>query len=253
MHTTTKLLAVVVIVMLFTVVIVFTPLFRVPIFGSDLFTWRDVVEQVILTILLSFANYRIYIYAVSRIDTRSGWLIAFTNLLVVAGIVLSALGVGMRFAGNKIELNYCGTDLRHDQICQIAHLFHEPLGHCPILFGSIFMSLALLIVQLVSMEEIALDRLNNILVSVFGALSSLVLFALVIEGGIVNMGLPLITIYAFGCILIYLLKRQEISRLPLLNYKLIGFLLAVILVVAWGIYWRGFPEFSELNRAIIQK
>lgn len=69
-------------------------------------------------------------------------------------------------------------------------------------------------------------------------------FCIFLEGKNVLMGLPFaILVVAFALIS----ERSRLAQRPVLAFFFISCLFAFILFVGWGLYWGGFPEFSDVG------
>ncbi len=58
------------------------------------------------------------------------------------------------------------------------------------------------------------------------------------------MGLPFAVIIT---LLTLIRGRQKLARQPILAFFFIACLVAVVLFAGWGLYWRGFPQFSAVG------
>lgn len=69
-------------------------------------------------------------------------------------------------------------------------------------------------------------------------------FVSTVEAGTVWMGLPFsVLLVGYGA----WRGRGQWREQPLLAFAWISYLVSLLLLVAWGIYWRGFPQFSEIG------
>jgi hypothetical protein len=77
-----------------------------------------------------------------------------------------------------------------------------------------------------------------------GVIYGFTYFCIFLEGRTVALGLP----FALIITLISLLwGRQKLAKQPLLVFFGVSCLLATILFIGWGLYWGGFPEFSQVG------
>ena len=77
-----------------------------------------------------------------------------------------------------------------------------------------------------------------------GFVYGLTLFCLFVEGQTVPIGLPFTAIVVlFGLVW----GRKKLSRQPVLAFFFAACLVALLLFVGWGLYWGGFPQFTEVG------
>jgi hypothetical protein len=70
------------------------------------------------------------------------------------------------------------------------------------------------------------------------------LAAIFLEGQTLALGLP----FAFLVVLFTLVwGRKNLPRQPVLAFFFVACLLAALFFTAWGLYWGGFPQFSEVG------
>jgi hypothetical protein len=68
------------------------------------------------------------------------------------------------------------------------------------------------------------------------------MFMITIEGQTVWMGLPFtLLVTLFGLIW----GRKKLGQQPVLAFFFVACAVALLLYAGWGLYWSGFPEFSE--------
>ncbi len=257
MHVVTKLVGVTVLIMIGAAITAFTPALRWPISADGFFTLRDVVEEVLLPIVFAVANYLLYVYlsrpTPSATPRQNQEIADLAALVLLVGVVVASLGVGIRFVGDELATSYCTGSNGGSAWCDRADLFHQEMGHLGLLVGNLLVGAGLLICQLCHGEVEDLTRANRVYLGVLGVLCGTGIFALVVEGRITEFGLPLLSIYALVTVVACRVRRSHLQRLPLLGYQTIAVWVALVLVVLWGLYWRGFPQFTTLNLAVAPK
>ena len=176
-------------------------------------SWADWIDLVVPYIVIGFAA-SVLVASDAR---RASWL-----LFVVGGIAYTQ-GHGIHLAANSIA----NVSPREP-----AHLWDEVVGHWIWYSG-----LALVVLAL----ALALDTRPRprsawayVLSLAFGA----TIFTNSVEGGTAALGLATsIGFVAWG------MRRRDGIRWLLVP----AYALALVALVAWGVYWRGFPQFSELG------
>ncbi len=67
---------------------------------------------------------------------------------------------------------------------------------------------------------------------------------IVVEAGTVPLGLPFALLVA---VVGWVWGRGQFRRQPLLLLLSVAYLLATFLLAGWGLYWGGWPEFSQVG------
>jgi hypothetical protein len=175
--------------------------------------WADWVDLVVPYVVLGTAAAVLF----AAEATRREWI-----LLGATG-VLYTQGHGIHLAANSIA----GVEPS-----DAAHLWDETVGHW-LWYGG----LAGIVTTLAyALRDVPTSR------SVWGPVLSLgfgfTIFTNSIEGGTPALGLACAVVFvAWGW--------RHRGRLPELLVP--GYALAFVGLVGWGLYWRGFPQFSELG------
>lgn len=208
------------------------------------FEWKNrLTYGDLLSFLTPFAvllpAWKLYslLWADDNKDRRWSAQSAFWILLVSS--LLYTSGHGINLAANAI-----GRCLRGSEATPIYHLtyfFDETLGHILWHAGVVGTSIALLLASM-SMEGLRTK---------WTAYAAAPLFALTyftdgVEGQTVFMLFPAAILMAVW-ILYYSRRRRPIGQSPVMAFYLLGYALAIALFVFWGIWQRGYPEFSELG------
>jgi hypothetical protein len=159
-----------------------------------------------------------------------------TFAFVILGTLWVA-GQAMHLAANSINnLLGQGTTGLHD----LVHFYDEVLSHYLWHLGILGLSVLLLVREAGRTAEAA-ERKWTLLASVVYGLT---FFLAVNEGGTVPLGLPACAVIVLG---LWRYRRGALRRRPLADFFLTGYLLALLLLLGWGIYWGGFPEFTEVG------
>jgi hypothetical protein len=156
--------------------------------------------------------------ALATVDARPrAWLV-----LGAAAIVYTQ-GHGIHLAANSIA---------NVDPSRAAHLWDEVVGHY-LWYGGLVGIVAALAVALGHLPR-PRSRLQHLLVLVFG----LTVFTNSVEGGTPWLGLLASVVF-----LAWALPRRD--RAP--GLLVLPYAVAAIALLAWGVYWRGFPQFTELG------
>ncbi len=165
-------------------------------------------------------------------------------------MVLAALwveGQGMHLSANSIDnlieslarnqvINIKATD-----IYRLTFFFDERLSHYMMHVG--MLGLAALLIYREWRNPAGAPTLWQAVIPA-GILYGFSYFCLFIEGQTVALGLP------FGLITVLLAViwgRGKLAQRPVLAFFLVTSLVAVLLFTGWGLYWGGFPQFSDVK------
>jgi len=216
----------------FTAFILLPPFLSQPFPAYSLIHWADVFD--LLTPLVLVPLYWL-------LFTDSGGLTRGLRLTVVFLILaaLWTLGQGMHLGANSIS-NLLGAGA--GDIYGIVHFYDEVLSHY--LWHAGIAGLSILLVFAASPDPSATRPVRWGLVATSAILYGLTYFLAVNEGGTVPLGLPAAALIPLAILAFH---RRELRRHNMIAFFFIGYILAVVLFVAWYAYWGGFPEFSEVG------
>jgi hypothetical protein len=161
---------------------------------------------------------------------------------VVWFLILAALwveGQGMHLAANSIgNLLGAGTTAVHT----LVHYYDEVLSHVLWHAGILALSVLLLVFALRAPPSSARPGWGWIVPA--GLLYGITCFLAFVEGGTVALGLPAVVLLITGVIV---LLRDRIRTDNLVAFFFIGYAVTLILLAAWGIAWKGFPELTAVG------
>jgi hypothetical protein len=180
--------------------------------------------------VLITAYWLLFVDAAGPPDRR--WTIAF---LLLATLWVS--GQAMHLAANSIN-NLLGEG--SSDVHNLVHFYDEVLSHY--LWHAGILGLSVLLVASESM--VAPADVRGWSLGVAAVLYGLTFFLAVNEGGTVPLGLP-----GAAAVSLWLLARGRPARSgrPLAVFFLGAYLLALVLLAGWGLYWKGFPEFTDVG------
>ncbi len=156
-----------------------------------------------------------------------------------------AAGQGMHLSANSID-NLIGNlaktrviDISGSDIFSLTYFYDEHLSHYLWHIGVIGFA-ALLIYE--SWRQPAEEATNWRLVIPAGILYGFLFFCIFLEGNTMPIGLPFVVIVS---ILVLIAGRVKLAQRPVLAFFFASCLVAVLLFVAWGLYWGCFPPIME--------
>jgi hypothetical protein len=213
---------------------------RIPFPLYPLMSYQDVID--ILTPLILIPIYWLMFKGVTRGEAGLADEITF--------IVMSAFwvaGQGMHLSANSI--NNLIESLARDQVIDITstsiyrltYFFDEHLSHYLWHIGVLGLA-ALLIYR--GWHQPADEKTDWRLVIPAGVLYGFTWFCIFLEGQTLSIGLPFATVVA---LFVLIWGRGKISQQPILAFFFVSCLLAFLFFASWGIYWGGFPQFSDVG------
>ena len=221
----------------FTILIVFL---RMKFQPYPLISYQDVVD--LLTPLVLIPLYWLLFKLVS--SERSSTI---EEIVFIVFAVLWIQGQGMHLAANSIN-NLISVlaqeqviDVKSTDIYTITYFFDEQLSHYIWHIGILGMA-ALLIYR--EWKKPARESTVWWAAILGGIIYGFTIFGIFLEGRTVVIGLPFTILVV---ILSFLVVRKDFTQRPVATFFFVSCLFALILFVGWGLYWGGFPEFSEVG------
>ncbi len=168
----------------------------------------------------------------------------------IAFAVLAAVwveGQGMHLSANSIDNLAEGLarsrvlDIRPTDIYRLSYFFDEHLSHYLWHIGMLGLIAVLIYRECRRPAGVATTWWAA---GLAGLIYGFTYFCIFIEGQTVGLGLPFaIVVVAFWLTL----GRQHLAHRPVLAFFLLACLLALLLFTGWGLYWRGFPQFTDVG------
>jgi hypothetical protein len=168
----------------------------------------------------------------------------------LAFMVLAAVwveGQGLHLAANSINNLTEGLakkqviDITGTSIYELTYFFDEHLSHYMWHIGIV--GLAALILYREWRRPAGMPTAWGLALPA-GLIYGFTWFCIFLEGQTVPLGLPFVVIVA---ILTLLRGRQKLATQPILAFFFVTSVLAVVLFAAWGLYYRGFPQFTDVG------
>ena len=209
---------------------------RTPFPLEPLVSYQDALD--LLTPLVLIPLYWLLFQAAAATPARRAEEIAF---MVLAGVWV--LGHGMHLAANSIN-NLIGAvppGSTPVEVSDLVHLYDEVLSHYVWHIGVIGLALLLIYREWRGPHEVPTTGWMALL---GGVIYGFTLFSVFLEGQTVVLGLPFVA----GVVLFALTQRRGMaSRRPVLAFFAISSAVALLLFTGWGLYWGGFPQFSDVG------
>jgi hypothetical protein len=166
-----------------------------------------------------------------------------TRVQTICFLALSALwveGQGMHLAANSIghlTESMTGTDL-----AALTHFYDEVLSHY--MWHAAMMGLAALLIIRQWQYPFRGQRSDLGIEVGAGLLHGINYALMVLEGATTPMGVPFAVL---AVVFIAALGRRSLREMPMMVFFLVTFGLALLVFLAWGLYWGGLVEPSSVG------
>lgn len=159
-------------------------------------------------------------------------------IILIIFAVVWVEGQAMHLAANSI--GHWLSDSMSDEIYQVTYFYDEVLSHYIWHFG-----VAALSVQLMYRSWRYPFKYSSrlILETIAAVIYGITIFIMSVEGGTVPLLFPFSVLAVIIC---SIWGWSKFKHIPVLTFFLLGYAIAAILLSGWGLYWSGFPQFSEL-------
>lgn len=160
---------------------------------------------------------------------------------------LWVLGHGMHLAANSIDNLMEGLakrqalDVAQTSLYTLTYFLDEKLSHF-IWHGGVVGLAGLLIGR--EWRATPINRTSWPVTLLAGVLHGFTLFCIFLEGQTVTLGVPAVLLLS---LLTLIRGRQKLAQKPVLAFFFIAGLAAALLFIGWGIYWGGFPQFTDVG------
>lgn len=211
---------------------------RTPFPFYPLISWQDVVD--LLTPLVLIPIYWLMYQRASESRSRATADLAF---VVFAGVWV--LGHGMHLSANSINNLAEGLARRHElditgsSVYRLIDCFDERLSHPVWHLG--MLALAALLIRSETGNGGGAATVWWV-AAVAGVVYGFTFFCVFLEGQTVFLGLPFAAIVS---LLTLIRGRRTLGHRPLAAFFGVACLVALLLFIGWGLYWRGFPQFTD--------
>lgn len=211
---------------------------RIPFPVYPLMSYQDAID--ILTPVVLIPIYWVMFKAVAR--GRAGLPDELAFMVMSA---FWAAGQGMHLSANSLN-NLMGspssnqvTDVIGTDIRGLTYFYDEHLSHYLWHIGVLGLA-ALLIYE--GWRQPAEEKTDWRMIVPSGLLYGFTYFCIFLEGQTLPIGLPFAILVT---LLMLMWGRKKLAQQPVLAFFFVTCLLASVLYIGWGVYWRGFPQIME--------
>ena len=214
--------------------------FRIPFPPYPLISYQDVFD--ILTPLVLIPLYWLLFKYSASGESRLAEEITF---MVLAAVWV--LGQGMHLAANSIDnlaeglAREGGINIIRTDIYTLTYFLDEHLSHY--LWHAGILGLTALLIYREWRRPAGVKTIWWATI-IAGLIYGFTSFCIFLEGQTVLLGLPF-TIIIILLTLIW--GREKLAQQPLLGFFFVASLVVAGLLIGWGVYWGGFPQFSDVG------
>lgn len=168
----------------------------------------------------------------------------------IAFVLLAVLwteGHGLHLAANSVDnlmeglAKQAGPDVTGTSLYTLTYFIDEHVSHYLWHLG--VLGLAALLVAREWRQPAGLAVQWGAAVPA-GLLYGITCFCIFLEGQTVILGLPAALVFS-GVTLVW--GRAKLAQRPILAFFFVAGLVAGLLLIGWGLYWGGFPQFSDVG------
>jgi hypothetical protein len=214
--------------------------FRSPFPLYPLLNWQDIFDLLTPLVLISL-YWLMFKYASSAASTT------WEEITFILLSSLWAMGHGMHLAANAISnlveslAKLQVIDVKATDIHALTYFIDEHLSHY--LWHIAVVGLALLLIYREWRHPAGVETAWWA-TGVAGFIYGFTLFCLFLEGQTVPLGLPITASFTLFTLV---WGRKKLSQQPILAFFFVASLVAFLLLTGWGLYWGGFPQFSDVG------
>ena len=162
-------------------------------------------------------------------------------IIFIVLVVMWVQGQGMHLVGNSIG-HLTQDPATDNKISTLTYFYDETLSHYWWHIGLIGLS-ALLIYR--QWQNPISDRSSGLQwETTAGVIYGINYFIDVVESATTIIGVPFAAAIA---VWIIVRRTRHLRRQPILAFFFVAYFVASLLFFGWGLYWGGFPEFSEVG------
>jgi hypothetical protein len=203
------------------------------------------VFDILTPFVMIFVIYRIYLMLLPNIRIGSSFSVKSTVVIIlIFGGISFVEGHGMHLSANAIARHL--TPSNNLSLFALDYSFDEILGHIFWDSGIIILSLGIILVGF-NIGQKRLSSPKQTLIVLGSLIYGFTYFVNAVEGQTVLFTLPLAVAIPLAIWWTANRKRIRLSRNPVLSLFLLSYIVALGLFIVWGIWQKGFPEFSELG------
>jgi len=166
------------------------------------------------------------------------------KVILAIGFLSYVQGHGLHLAANSIARLLQGME--GTNVFKATYLYDEIISHFIWIAGLYLISLSLIFLSW-KLSFLPLIQKRMIVVSAGAILYGFTYTLEAIEGQTVIFALPAAILGFLFPLILYLKKKKENSRNPVLLFFIGAYFLSILLLLYWGISQSGFPQFSELG------
>lgn len=198
-----------------------------------LMSWGDALD--IFTPLILLPLYWILFWYACVETVKLG-----ESLVFVVLAALWAEGQGMHLSANSI--GHLLDKAAFGNAYLLTYFYDEDLSHYLWHLG--IFGLAVLLIYLDWRSSESSQKISWGLIIPAGIIHGLTIFLIVIEAGTLPLGFAFLILVT---LIVSIWGRDQLKQKPLVSFFFTSCIIALFLIAGWGLYFGGFPEFSEVG------
>ena len=203
------------------------------------------IFDILTPFAMVFVIYRIYSMLLPHIRIDSSFPVrSVTVVILILGAITFVEGHGMHLSANAIARHL--TELKDSSLFALDYSFDEIIGHIFWDSGIVILSLGIILVGLY-IDQKKISSPKQALIVLASLIYGFTYFVNAVEGQTVFFTLPLAAAIPLTIGWVSHRKIIRLSKNPVLFLFLLSYIVALGLFLVWGIWQKGFPEFSELG------
>jgi hypothetical protein len=203
------------------------------------------IFDILTPFVMIFVIYRIYLMLLPNIRIDSSFPVkSVAVIILIFGAISFVEGHGMHLSANAIARHL--TEVKDSSLFALDYSFDEILGHIFWDGGIVILSLGIILVG-VYIDQKKVSTQKQALILLASLIYGFTYFVNAVEGQTVFFTLPLAVFIPLAIWWTARRLRIRFSGNPVLLLFFLCYIVALGLFLVWGIWQKGFPEFSELG------
>lgn len=205
--------------------------------------------SIVNTLLVCLSLWLLYYYLFLRMVGKDPLLPLTKKISYIRALFLSSLWVGWMGEAIHFTADTIGNFMVRnpaDPAWRLTYFLDEVLGHVLAYFAVFIMGILGIMLEM-QHKSSPMGRRGVLLLGLVGLLTGITWSIALVEGEVARTFLPLMIIFSGAVLLWASLRDESLKEKPWSLFFVIVNLVALILVLGWGIYWGRFIQFSELG------
>ena len=226
-------------------IVVIMPSMHRPISSNLPIPYYSIINALLVILALWLLYYYLFLRLIGKIpNLLVDKKITYVKALFVGSLWIGWMGEMIHFTADTIG-NFMIYNPQ-DPAWRITHFLDEILGHILSYFAIFIMSTLGVWIEM-NHTTSNLTKKQLFVLEIIAFLSGITWSIDLIEGEMVKTFLPLMLIFNVGLTLWGIIHPNKFKSKPWSYFVMLTSWIAILLVILWGLYWQGFPQFSDLG------